>query len=130
MRISKKKLINAHTRTITIGTTLHAPLVTLSPSSATLDLGKSQLLSSTIIEGTSPYSHRWYLNGDPVFYATERAWTFTPTYAGSYKVYVEVTDSDGARATSNTATVTVNRRLSETISPKTLLICMPASQNC
>jgi len=129
MPINKKKLISEHPRTITISTTLHAPLVTISPSSANLEVCKSQLLSSTVIDGTPPYSYRWYLNDDPVFYATEPAWALTPTYAGSYKVYVEVTDSTGARATSNTATVTVNRRLSEPIPPKTLLTCMPASQN-
>lgn len=91
--------------------------VTILPSSATLDVGQSQSFTSTVTDGTSPYTYQWYLNGAPVSCATKPTWTFTPTSAGSYTVYVKVTDSLGMHATSNTATVTVNRRLSVSISP-------------
>jgi hypothetical protein len=102
--------------TITIRATL--PLsVSISPSSATLDVGQSQWFTSTVTDGTSPYSYQWYLNGAPVSDATKPTWRFTPTFAGSYTVYVNVTDSVGMQATSNTATVTVNGALSVTISP-------------
>jgi hypothetical protein len=91
--------------------------VTILPSSATLYVGQSQLFTSSVTGGASPYTYQWYLNGAPVSCATKPTWTFTPTSAGSYTVYVKVTDSAGMHATSNTATVTVNRRLSVSISP-------------
>jgi hypothetical protein len=64
------------------------------------------LFTSTVSGGTSAYSYQWYLNGVPVSGATSVTWTFPPSPAGSYTVYVEVTDGVGAKATSNTATVT------------------------
>jgi hypothetical protein len=58
--------------------------------------------------GTSPYEYQWYLDGTVVSGATNATWTFTPASAGYYTVYVNVTDSVGAQATSNSANVTVN----------------------
>jgi hypothetical protein len=77
--------------------------VTISPSSATLDVGQSQLLKSSVTGGTSPYTYRWYLNGVPVSEAKNPTWTFTPASPGFYTVYVKVTDSLGMHTTSNTA---------------------------
>jgi parallel beta-helix repeat protein len=82
--------------------------VTVSPISATLDVGQSQVFTSTAAGGVSPYTYQWYLNGLAVQDATSSSWTFTPTSAGSYTVYVEVDDSVAAQATSNTANATVN----------------------
>jgi len=93
--------------TITISTTLPAPSVTISPSSATLYVGQCQLFTSSVTGGASPYTYQWYLNGAPVCGATKPTWTFTPTFAGSYTVYVKATDSAGMQATSNTASVRV-----------------------
>ena len=90
---------------------------TISPTSVTLDVGQSQLFTSSVTGGTLPYTYRWYLNDDPVSDAKNPTWNFTPASAGFYTVYVRVTDSLGMHATSNTATVTVNRRLSVSISP-------------
>jgi hypothetical protein len=80
----------------------------ISPSSAMMDVGDSQLFTSSVTGGAAPYSYQWYLANVPVSDATNTTWTFTPTSAGSYTVYVEVTDSVEAQATSNTANVTVN----------------------
>jgi archaellum component FlaG (FlaF/FlaG flagellin family) len=106
--------------TIMISTTLQALSVTISPGSATLYVGQCQLFTSSVTGGASPYTYQWYLNGAPVCGATKPTWTFIPTSAGSYAVYVKVTDSVGMKATSNTATVTVNRRLSVCISPSSV----------
>jgi hypothetical protein len=82
--------------------------VTISPSSATLDGGQSQTFNSTVSGGTLPYSYHWYLNGSAVPSANFSSWTFTPTSAAPYTVYMEVNDSVGAQATSSTANVIVN----------------------
>jgi outer membrane protein assembly factor BamB len=81
--------------------------VTISPTSVTMNVGQSQLFTSSVSGGSSPYSYRWYLNGTQVSGATSSSWTFTPSSAGSYTVYVKVTDSVLVQATSNTATATV-----------------------
>jgi hypothetical protein len=86
--------------------------VTISPSSATLDVGQSKLFTSSVSGGTPPYSYQWYLNDVPVPGATSATWTFAPASAGSFRVYVNVTDSAGVRPKYNTASVTVNPALS------------------
>jgi hypothetical protein len=102
--------------------------VTISPCSATLDVGQCQWFTSTISDGAPPYSYQWCLNGAPVSGATKPTWKFTPTSSGSYNVYVSVTDSVGTQATSNTATVTVNSALSVTISPGSVTLDVDQSQ--
>jgi hypothetical protein len=82
--------------------------VNISPTSVTLNVGQPQLFTSSVSDGTSPYMYQWFLNGAAVQNATSSSWTFTPTSAGSYTVYVEVADSVGVQATSNNVTVTVN----------------------
>jgi hypothetical protein len=101
---------------------------TISPSSATLYVGQCRLFTSSVTGGTSPYKYQWYLNGTAVSGATKPTWTFAPTSAGSYTVYVKVTDSDGMQATSNTATVTVNSRFSVCISPSSVDMHVGKSQ--
>ncbi len=92
-------------------------VVSISPTSVVMDVGQSQLFSSSVSGGTSPYSYQWYLNGAPVSGATSSEWTFTPASSGSYEVYVNVTDNIGVTAISNVASVTVNPELSVSISP-------------
>ena len=82
--------------------------VTVSPSSANLDVDQSQTFNSTVSGGTFPYTYQWCLNGTAVSDADLSSWTFTPTSAGSYTIYANVTDSSGEQAASNTANVTVN----------------------
>ncbi len=79
----------------------------ISPSPVTISVGQSQTFNSSVSGGTSPYSYQWYLNGALVSGATNSTLTFTPRSAGSYMVYVEVADSVGVKATSNTAIATV-----------------------
>jgi hypothetical protein len=77
----------------------------ISPSSTIMDVGQQQLFTSNVTGGTSSYTYQWYLNGAAVSGATGASWTFTPPSAGSYTVYVKVTDSVGMQATSNIASV-------------------------
>jgi len=107
---------NIYNGTFTIAVPL--PLsVSISPSSATLDLGQSQLFTSTVTGGTGPYTYQWYLNGVAISGATASTWTFTPSVSGSYNVYLNATDSIGTKGKSNTAPVTVHPTLSVSVSP-------------
>jgi len=108
-------------RIIDVNNTDHYPLmspfsnsslsVTISSSSAALVTGQFQLFKSTASGGTLTYTYQWYLNGSAVPGATYGIWTFWPTSAGSYTVYVQVDDSLGTQVTSNIANVTVKNSL-------------------
>jgi parallel beta-helix repeat protein len=67
--------------------------VTISPDSATLNVDQSQLFTSSVTGGISPYTYQWYLNDAPVSGATNFTWTFTPALPGSYTIFVVVNDS-------------------------------------
>jgi hypothetical protein len=82
--------------------------VSISPTSVTMNVGASQTFTSTVTGGTPPYSYQWYLNDTAVSGATSNSWAFTPTSAGVYPVYLNITDSVGAWKKSNVAHVTVN----------------------
>jgi hypothetical protein len=87
--------------------------VSVSPSSYTMNVSQSQTFSATVSGGSPVQSYQWYLNGTAVSGATGIMWTFTPSSAGSYTVYVKVIDAASVVATSNTATVTVLPAVSE-----------------
>jgi len=82
--------------------------VGVSPTSISLNIGQFQVFTLNVSDGTPPYTYQWYQDGAPVSGASGSTWTFTAISAGSYTVYVEVNDSAGLHAKSDTATVTVN----------------------
>ena len=82
------------------------PHITIYPTNSTIH-GKSQIFISIISGGTSPYAYQWYENGSLHSGATNSSWLFNPSSAGTYTVYVNVTDSAGVQKISNNATVTV-----------------------
>jgi outer membrane protein assembly factor BamB len=102
--------------------------VSISPSSATLDVGQSEPFTSSVSGGTPPYFYQWFLNGAAVPSATSSSWTFTPSSSGLYTVYLNVTDSLGVKAESNVASVTVNPALSVGISPSVTFLAPGQSQ--
>ena len=102
--------------------------VSISPSSVVIDIVQSQLFTSNVTHGTTPYWYQWFLNDVPVQGGTSSAWTFTPSSSGSYAVYVNVTDSVGASSKSNSATVTVNPALSVGISPASVTVDVDQSR--
>lgn len=79
--------------------------VSISPLSASILVGDSVSFTSTVGGGTSPYTHQWYLNGDPVPGATSSSWTFTPTSSGVYYIYLKVTDADDNTVQSDAARI-------------------------
>ena len=103
-------------------------IVTISPTSVTMDVGQSRTFTSSVKGGTAPYSYQWYLNGVAVSGATSSSWTFTPSYAGSYTVNLIVKDAAGDVGTSKTASVTVNAAPSVSISPTSVTMRLGQSQ--
>jgi ABC-type transport system substrate-binding protein len=84
-------------------------IVSIDPKSlpGIMALGTSQEFTSSVAGGTPPYSYQWYLNDNAVIGATATSWVFIPTSAGSYTIYLQVTDSAGAKAKSPVVPVTV-----------------------
>jgi len=103
------------------------PSVTVQPGSATLDFGQYKRFTSIVSNGTVTYRYQWVLNGTAVPSATSFMWTFAPPSAGNYSVCLNVTDSVGAVATSNTVMVSVNQALS--VSVETSSVIIPVGQS-
>lgn len=108
---SAVEIINYRTATVN-----GSPFVSVSPSTAIMDVGQSFIFTSTASQGAPPYTYQWYLNGK-VQDANNSTYTFTTDSPGSYRLYVNVTDSASNIVKSNVASVTVNPALSVTISP-------------
>ncbi len=83
--------------------------VSITPLSASANTGQSLTFNSTVTGGTFPYNYQWYLNGIPVAGATSTSWSFTPAASGAYYILVNVTDSAGDTAQSQTAIVTAGQ---------------------
>jgi len=79
----------------------------ITPLSASILVGQSVTFTSTVSGGYTPYTYQWYLNDNPVSGANQSSWTFTPTEAGIYYVYLKITDDKGNTAQSETARITV-----------------------
>ena len=68
------------------------PSVTISPTSVKMYLGQPQTFDSSVSGGRPPYAYYWYLNNTAVPSDNGISWTFKPTQAGFYNVYLNVTD--------------------------------------
>lgn len=74
----------------------------------------SKTFSVTASGGTS-YSYQWYFNGTAISGATSRTYTRTIKYSdGEGQIYCKVTDTSGATAITNTATLYVGLASSKT----------------
>jgi hypothetical protein len=103
--------------------------VGLSPSSTSIDVGQSATFSnSTAKTGTSPYKYVWTVMFDGAQASgkyTQATNTFTFTSVGTYVVYLNVTDSAKAQASSS-ATVIVASSPSGALSVLTVTISGPS----
>ena len=79
----------------------------ITPLSASINIGESLTFTSTVSGGYTPYNYQWYLNGAPVSGETSSSWTFTPTTSGIHYVHLKVTDAKGNTTQSETAHTTV-----------------------
>ena len=94
----------------TISETVNSdPSVSIVSSQNPTDTGNSIKLSSTVSNGTSPYTYQWYLDGSAISGATNITYS-PPAYSssGTYDYYLKVTDSTGYAVNSNTIDETVN----------------------
>ncbi|MEM3697558.1 MAG: PKD domain-containing protein [Candidatus Bathyarchaeia archaeon] len=103
--------------------------VSITPTSAIIDLGQYVTFNSMVSGGTPPYGYQWYLNGSAVNGANQSSWIFTPSATGYYLVHLNVTDNVGSEAKSNVAEVTVNPALSVLIQPISSVIVLGESVN-
>ncbi len=97
-----------------------APTVSVSPTSATLDVGHSQLFTANPSGGSGTFSsYQWYVNGTSQSDQNASTFSFAPASTGSYSITATVNDSSGATsAQSNAASVTVNSALvAPTVTP-------------
>ncbi|MCL5788963.1 MAG: hypothetical protein M1290_00665, partial [Candidatus Thermoplasmatota archaeon] len=79
--------------------TVNNPLaITISSSSQSLDQGQSVTFTNTTTGGASPFKYSYSVI--PSTGWTQNGNSFTFTSPGTYKVYLNVTDADGASATS------------------------------
>jgi len=93
--------------TTSVTITLPPLSVSISPTSATVNIGGSVTFTSTVSGGVPPYSYQWYFDDSPVPGATSSSWTYTPPSASIHYVHVEVTDSEGNSFQSDPARVVV-----------------------
>ncbi len=106
--------------------------VNISPTHVKMYVGQNQTFSSSVLGGTKPYTFQWCLNDTAVSGANSQNWTFTPTVAGIYKVYLNITDTLNVKAQSNIVTdVTVYLQLNVSISPvfSNMTVGMPQTFN-
>jgi len=100
-------LIKECNSAIARGEDVPLPSVHITPLSSSITLGQSVNFASTISGGNLPISYQWILNATSVLGATSSAWAFTPTSSGKYEICLNVTDSDGCIAQSETAYINV-----------------------
>lgn len=100
-------LIKECNSAIARGEDVALPSAHITPLSSSVTSGQSVTFTSSVSGGTPPNSYQWYLNGTSVSGATSSSWTFTPTSSGKYEIYLNITDSEGYKAQSETSYVTV-----------------------
>ncbi len=96
--------------------------VSVSPSSATLDVGQPQLFTATASGGSGSYSsstgYQWYVGGVSQSGQTASTFSYSPGSAGSYSITATVTDSSSTTSPQCTAaTVTVHASPTVSIAP-------------
>ena len=114
----------SNTATVTVDS---AATVSVSPGSATLDVGQSQLFTASPSGGSGTYtSYQWYVNGIAQVGQTASTFSFVPASAGSYSITATITDSTGTTSAQSTAaTATVNPTATPTPAPTAAPTAVP-----
>jgi N-acetylneuraminic acid mutarotase len=111
-----KATVNSTATTVQVNTALALPSV--HASAGTVDQGQSSNLASTFVTtGTSPYSYRWFskapgaISYSAIDDATSDSYNFSTsssTAKGNWKFMLQVTDSAGAALNSTAIRITVD----------------------
>jgi peptidoglycan/xylan/chitin deacetylase (PgdA/CDA1 family) len=90
-----------------------AQTASVTPASATWDVGQSQTFTCAASGGTGTLHYQWYLAGAAVSGQTGTTYIYMSGSAGSATIHCKVTDSASTpyEVQSNTATITVNSAL-------------------
>jgi regulator of sigma D len=97
--------LNVKTQSNTVAIYVYSqPSVLINPTSVKMTIGTLQQFNSTALGGLTPYAYQWYLNDTAVTGATSSVWNFTPTVAGHFKVYLNITDALSFKVQSNIVT--------------------------
>ncbi len=114
------------TSTSSTSTTIPPLIISLSPTSATLDVGQSIKLTAHPSGGSGSYHYQWYTSTGIINGATSKTNTFSfKSFTGNshtFYVYVKITDSASTTATSSKAAIKVYKAISASISPVTFKI--------
>ena len=99
--------VQSNNLTVTVNS---APLVVVSPSSWTMDVGQSKTFAASASGGTGTLSYQWYLGGSAVSGQTGATYSFSTSSQSSPSIYVMVTDQANTPVTvrSSTLNVTIN----------------------
>lgn len=89
----------------------------ISPTGVNMTVGEAKTFNSTVSSGTTPYTYQWYLNSTAVSGATNVNWTFIPSNAGTYNIYLNVTDNSAITIQTNTATAKIETPVNLNITP-------------
>ena len=80
--------------------------VSVSPDSAVLSVGQSQLFTAVSDGGSGTYTtYKWYVNGALVSGETGSTYRFSSKSEGSYSIYATTIDSEGAISSKSTTAV-------------------------
>ena len=99
-----------------------APIVSISPTSVSMDIGQSLLFTASASGGTGTLSYQWYLDGSLTGTNSE---SYSYTSGTSHSVTCKVTDSASTPVTSpasNSVSVTVNSAPSISTQPSSATI--------
>ena len=110
---------------ITINITVNGiPSATISPLTSKVCSGSSQIMTATIIGGTSPYTSLWTGTGSTALSATNITNpTFLDTTAGSYGLTYKVTDANNCSSSAVSTTITNIKVKASITSPAAFVFC-------
>ncbi len=106
------------------------PIVSLLPSSPTIDTSQSLVLSSSVSGGSGSFSYSWTIGGSQVVVGTATTLSFTEDTAGTYKVWLNVTDtgtSPDYSLSPVSITITVDSSPTVSVSPASATIDLSQS---
>ncbi|MFG1445704.1 MAG: hypothetical protein AAE975_00830, partial [Thermoplasmatales archaeon] len=105
--------------TVTVNT---KPVVSISPSTAVIDVGQSILLTPSISGGSGSFSYAWYIGGNSAVVGSKSTYSFSSSKSGNYFIYLNVTDNVTSYVFSSKVSITVDSSLTVSLQPSSSTI--------